>query len=220
MSGFEPFRRHTGIAASLLVDNVDTDSIFPAAFIRRMNPDYARALFANWRFRDGHSEENPEFVLNREPARRASILVTGDNFGCGSSREHAVWALKAWGIRAVIARSFGDIFHTNCFKNGLLAVELEPTAHASLAAAVDSTERPDTTIDLEVCEITAPDGSSLHFTLDPGHRHQLLHGLDEIGLTLENAADIDQFQARDRAQRPWVWTRPALTETQHRKGEY
>ena len=206
MSVFEPLRRHAGIAAPFPFDNVDTDAIFPAHFVRKMDVDYAKTLFANWRFRDGDSDEDPAFVLNREPYRQASILVAGENFGCGSSREHAVWALKAWGIRAVVARSFGDIFHGNCFKNGVLAVALAPEVQADLLGAVEEAQAEATVIDLEACEIVAPGGRRIAFEIDPGRRHQLLHGLDEIGLTLEDAAVIEAFQRRHRAARPWIWS--------------
>jgi len=206
MSLFEPFRRHRGIAAPLPVDNVDTDAIFPAAWIQKMEIDYADSLFASWRFLDGRSRENPDFVLNREPFRRASILVAGDNFGCGSSREHAVWALKAWGFRAVVASGFGDIFHDNCFNNGLLPVVLPAAQLARLRAAVAAAAGEETVIDLEAERLLAPDGAAYAFQTDPGRREGLLQGLDEIGRTLAEAAAIEGFQERDRARRPWIWT--------------
>lgn len=206
MSLFEPFLRHSGIAAPLPVDNVDTDAIFPAAWIQKMEIDYADSLFASWRFLDGRSRENPDFVLNREPFRRASILVAGDNFGCGSSREHAVWALKAWGFRAVVASGFGDIFHDNCFNNGLLPVVLQAAELARLREAVAAAAGEATVIDLEAERLLAPDGAVYDFHTDPGRREGLLQGLDEIGRTLAEAAAIEDFQERDRARRPWIWT--------------
>jgi len=210
MSLFEPFRRHRGVAAPLPLDNVDTDAIFPAAWIQKMDIDYADSLFASWRFLDGRSRENPDFVLNRAPFRRASILVAGHNFGCGSSREHAVWALKAWGFRAVIASSFGDIFHDNCFNNGLLPVTLAPPDLAALRDAVAASEGEgagkETLVDLEAEQVSAPDGRSFAFRTDPARREGLLQGLDEIGRTLAEATAIESFQERDRARRPWIWT--------------
>lgn len=206
MSALQPFRRHVGVAAPLPVDNVDTDTIFPAHWIRRMDADYAGALFANWRFLDGEGDPDPDFVLNRTPYRRASILVTGDNFGCGSSREHAVWALKSWGIRAILARSLGDIFEGNCFKNGLLAVALDASAHSEVLSAAQAASGADFVVDLEACRIEPANGRSVRFEIAEGRRYQLLNGLDEIGVTLEETDAIDAFQERHREEQPWVWS--------------
>jgi 3-isopropylmalate/(R)-2-methylmalate dehydratase small subunit len=201
----EKLVRLEGVAATLPFDNVDTDAIFPARFIQRMDCDYAAALFADWRFRDGRAEEEPGFVLNLPPFRDATILVGGENFGCGSSREHAVWALAAWGVRVVIARSFGDIFRDNCFKNGLLPIALPEHEHDALDAALEASNNKRLTVDLAACAIRAPGAAPIRFAIDPDRRALLMEGLDEIGATLREADAIAAFQGTDRARRPWVW---------------
>jgi len=196
-----PFRRHDGIAAPLRRANVDTDAIAPMRFL--INPDrkgLARALFANWR------AEDPDFPLDRAPWKEASILVAGPNFGCGSSREMAVWALAEAGFRVVIAPSFGEIFANNCFKNGLLAIELPK---ATVEAIQDQLERgigdSRLSVDLATNRIVGPGNASCDFVVDPMRREALLEGLDDIASTLKREADIAAFQARDRVRRPWVY---------------
>jgi 3-isopropylmalate/(R)-2-methylmalate dehydratase small subunit len=203
----EKVTRVTGIAAPLMIENIDTDAIIPVPWLTNANVDFGRALFANWRYQDKHGEqERGDFVLNREPFRRARILVAGANFGCGSSREHAVWALLGFGIRSVIAPSFSDIFYENSFKNGLLAVCLPSEQVNAIARQIeDETSGYEMTVDLERCAITTPAGSTVSFSLDPARRTALLEGLDEIGMTLKETDTIAAFQLRDRESRPWIY---------------
>lgn len=208
----EPFTRLEAVAAPLPRDNVDTDALFPAHFIQRMDVDYATALFANWRFVDGASSENPGFVLNQPAYRGARILVGGENFGCGSSREHAVWALAAYGVRCVVAKSFGDIFHGNCFKNGVLPVTLDDAEVTALFNDLEKANDKTIIVDLNSEEVVSS-GRVFRFRTDPGRRRQLLEGLDEIGWTLRHGGEIDRFQGNDRRLRPWVYPdRPTALE--------
>jgi 3-isopropylmalate/(R)-2-methylmalate dehydratase small subunit len=200
----EKFDRLTGIAASLLLENINTDAIIPVPWIVNFGRDFGHGLFGGWRY-DAAEREKPDFVLNQPPYREARILLAGRNFGCGSSREEAVWALLGFGIRCVIAPSFGDIFFENSFKNGLLPVVLEPDGVAALARAIDEAPSPVLTVDLEACTVGAPRGPELPFTIQEGRRRNLLLGLDEVGQTLTHGADIDRFQAADRVRRPWIY---------------
>jgi 3-isopropylmalate/(R)-2-methylmalate dehydratase small subunit len=207
----EPFVRVDGIAASMRQEIIDTDQIIPAAWQRTLGGDPGKGLFAGWRY-DLDGKEIPDFVLNREPFRRARILVGGPNFGCGSSREFAVWALMRFGIRCVIAPSFSDIFFENSFKNGLLPVVLPAADVDSLHQHIERTNDPSFAVDLERCAIELPDGRSIPFTVPEARRTALLEGLDEIGQSLLFAQDIAAFQERDRAARPWVHARPAANK--------
>ncbi len=200
----EPFVRLSAVAAPMELPNIDTDRIIPARFLRRpREAGYGPLLFHDVRFATDGSER-PDFVLNRPAYRDARILVTAENFGCGSSREMAVWALMDYGIRAVIGPSFGDIFFENCFKNGVLAVVLPTGAAAGLRRAL--AERPGATlsVELEPQAIIAPDGSSLRFEVDAFRKHGLLTGQDELGLTLEHLPAIEAFEARRRGEMPWL----------------
>ncbi|MCW5772764.1 MAG: 3-isopropylmalate dehydratase small subunit [Rhodospirillaceae bacterium] len=203
----EKFVRVTGTAAPMLVENIDTDAIIPVPWMTKSNVDYGQALFANRRYVDGDGvRERPDFILNRAPFRQARILVGGANFGCGSSREHAVWALLGFGIRAVIAPSYSDIFYGNSFKSGLLPVILPAETVQRLGRLLEEGKHGhEMTVDLEACTVTAADGSQVSFGIDPARRTALLEGLDEIGLTLKDAPAIAAFQARDRAKRPWIY---------------
>jgi len=199
----EKFTTLTGVAAPLPIVNVDTDMIIPKQFLKTIKrTGLGRGLFADMRYREDGSE-NPEFVLNRPAYRQAKILVAGDNFGCGSSREHAPWALLDFGIRCVISTSFADIFYNNCFKNGILPIAV---AAEDLEKLFDDAERganATLTIDLERQEIHGPDGGTLHFDIDVSRKHCLLNGLDEIGLTLEKAPAIEAYEKK-LAERPWA----------------
>jgi 3-isopropylmalate/(R)-2-methylmalate dehydratase small subunit len=203
----QPFARVHAVAAPVDLPNVDTDRIIPARFLRKPRdaPDYARFLFHDVRF-DADGAEKPEFVLNRATYRGAKILVTAENFGCGSSREMAVWALDAWGIRAVIAPSLGDIFHQNCVKNGLLPVLLPAPSVALLRRQLH--ERPGATIalNLETQTVTGPDGAGYRFEIDPFRKQMLLTGQDEIALTLGYEVAIAAFERRQRVEMPWLTT--------------
>ena len=200
----EKFTTLTGIAAPLAMINVDTDMLIPKQFLKTIKrTGLGVHLFDEMRYRPDGSE-NPDFVLNKPAWREASILIVGENFGCGSSREHAPWALLDFGIRCVVAPSFADIFFNNCFKNGILPVVLP---EAEIAKLMDDAERganATLAVDLEAQEICGPDGGVIAFEVDPFRKHCLLHGLDDIGLTLEKAAKIDAFEEDRRASRPWL----------------
>ncbi|WP_354684066.1 3-isopropylmalate dehydratase small subunit [Cupriavidus necator] len=203
----EPFTVHRGVAAPLLRINIDTDAIIPSREMKRVSRDgLADGLFAGWRYLPGTDRSpDPSFVLNQPAYAGASILLAGGNFGCGSSREHAVWALKEFGIRAIVAPGFGAIFHNNCVRNGLLPVAL-PMATVQ-ALADDCAAAPATlplTVDLERREVVSPAGARYGFTLGSEQRQMLLEGLDPIALTLKLAARIDAFQEEDRTRRPWI----------------
>ena len=202
----EPFRSVTGAAAPLLIDDINTDQIIPSAWLRRMDADLAEGLFAYLRRRpDGSSDT--DFVLERPQFRRARILVTGNNFGCGSSREHAAWAMAAFGIRAVIARSHADIFRENCLKNGILAIALPPAQMDELVARVQAVDgREPFTVDLEAEEIRGPGGYACAFEIASHERTALLEGLDDIGLTLKHSNEISEWERRTSSQRPFLQT--------------
>ena len=204
----EKFTTLTAIAAPLLRINVDTDAIIPSREMKRVSKDgLAEGLFAGWRYQSpGSREENPDFILNREPYRHARILLSGVNFGCGSSREHAVWALHEWGIRAIIAPSFGSIFQGNCVRNGIVPVALDNPGVESLARQVEADPaRNQVTVDLEQLAVTAPDGSRHRFSLPDADREMLLEGLDSIAVTLKRDAEILAFRDGDRNRRPWIY---------------
>ena len=199
----QAFTTLTGTAAPLMRDNIDTDVIIRIERLTGTTKASMGAVaFEAWRFLpDGG--ENPDFALNRPEFRGAPILVTGANFGCGSSREGAVWALMGMGLRCVIAESFGDIFFNNCFQNGLLPIRLP--AEAARRLADQCTGGAQVTVDLERQVVVFPDGGRMTFAIEPMRRTAMLEGLDEIGLTLKHAGAIADYQAADRAARPWVW---------------
>jgi 3-isopropylmalate/(R)-2-methylmalate dehydratase small subunit len=199
-----PFTRIAAAAAPIDLPNVDTDRIVPARFLRKpRNTDYARYLFHDLRFTDDGAPR-PDFVLNQPAYREARILVAAENFACGSSREGAVWALDAYGIRVVIAPSLGDIFHQNCFKNALLPVILPAEVTAALRRQLQAAPGTTITVDLESQTVTGPDGTSHHFDIDPFRKQMLLTGQDEITLTLSYEAMITTFEDRQRAEMPWL----------------
>ena len=201
----QKFTTLRGVAAPLPMINVDTDMIIPKQFLKTIKrTGLGKNLFDELRYEmDGR--EKPDFVLNQPAYRKAQILVAGENFGCGSSREHAPWALLDFGIRCVVAPSFADIFYNNCFKNGILPIKLPQSEVDKLMDDAKRGANAIITVDLEKQEITGPDGGHLHFEIDAFRKHCLLNGLDDIGLTLEKAASIDSFVARDRLARPWMW---------------
>lgn len=194
----------TGVAAPLPMINVDTDMIIPKQYLKTIQrTGLGKGLFSELRFQDDGSE-NPDFVLNQPAYRKAQILVAGENFGCGSSREHAPWALLDYGIRCVISTSFADIFYNNCFKNGILPIIVSPEDLEKLMDDASRGANATLTVDLEAQEIRGPDGGKLHFDIDPFKKHCLLNGLDDIGLTLQKAAAIDSFETKTAASRPWA----------------
>jgi 3-isopropylmalate/(R)-2-methylmalate dehydratase small subunit len=200
----EKFTVLTGVAASLPLVNVDTDMIIPKQFLKTIKrTGLGSALFHEMRYhRNG--EEIPEFVLNRPAWRQAKILIAGDNFGCGSSREHAPWALLDFGIRCIVSTSFADIFYNNCFKNGILPIIVSPDDLKKLQDDAERGANATITIDLPNQEIRGSDGGTIRFDVDPFRKHCLLHGLDDIGLTLEKADHIDRFESAKAATRPWL----------------
>jgi 3-isopropylmalate/(R)-2-methylmalate dehydratase small subunit len=202
----QPFQKLTGIAAPLPLVNVDTDKIIPAKWLKTIKrTGLGVALFESMRY-DENGNERPEFVLNREPYRQAQILIAGDNFGCGSSREHAPWALLDYGIRCVIAPSFADIFFNNCFKNGILPIVLPKEQVELLQREAENAPDPTFTIDLEQKQIFRPMGNEpIPFDVDGFSRDCLLNGLDDIGLTFEKAPKIETYESRLRGQRPWLF---------------
>ncbi len=204
----EKFTELTAIAAPLLRINIDTDVIIPSREMKRVSKQgLSDGLFANWRYTEpGGRDENPEFILNQAPYRQAQIILSGENFGCGSSREHAVWALAEWGIRCVVAPSFGAIFQGNCVRNGILPVVLNNALVESLAEQVQADPaRNRITVSLETCELTAPDGSRHGFDISSADREMLMEGLDAIAVTQKRDDEILAFQARDRLKRAWVY---------------
>ena len=201
----EKFDRLTGVAAPLDMINVDTDMIIPKQFLKTIKrTGLGVNLFYEMRY-DEQGKEVPDFILNREPYRNAEILVAGDNFGCGSSREHAPWALLDFGIRCIIAPSFADIFYNNCFKNGILPVRLPQEQVDGLMRQAERANDPTFAVDLAAQEITAPDGTRVSFDIDPARKHRLLEGLDDIGLTLQREAAIKAFEERQQREQPWLW---------------
>ena len=205
----EPFVTHTGIAAPLLRINIDTDAIIPSREMKRVSKEgLGDGLFANWRYRDVAAREaDPDFVLNREPFRHATILLAGENFGCGSSREHAVWALKDFGFRAVVAPSFGSIFYGNCVRNGILPVRLAEPDIEAIALHVDAEPTQQVTIDLPAQTVTDAAGADYPFDIGEGDKEMLLEGLDPIAKTLQLDDEIRAFRERDRAESPWIYLR-------------
>lgn len=202
----EKFTVLTGIAAPLMVPNIDTDRIIRiercAGIPRERQGEYLLEMMRL----NADGSENPEFILNQPPYREAKILLAAENFGCGSSRENAVWALMGWGLRCVIAPSFGDIFFGNCFQNGMLPIRLAAATVERLAAGIAADARDAAlTVDLERARIVTAKGEEIAFEVEPLRRRMLLEGLDEIGLTLEHETEIAAFQRRDRIVRPWLY---------------
>ena len=204
----DKFTVHRGVAAPLLRINVDTDAIIPSREMKRVSKTgLCDGLFAGWRYTTvGGREPDPTFVLNQPDYAGASILLARKNFGCGSSREHAVWALKEYGIRALVAPSYGAIFYNNCIRNGLLPVELPE--HAVQALADVSRAGAQLLVDLQRCCVESPGGEVYPFTIAPALREMLLEGLDPVALTLKLQPRIEAYQAADRVQRPWVYLEP------------
>jgi 3-isopropylmalate/(R)-2-methylmalate dehydratase small subunit len=201
----KPFTTLTGIAAPLPQANVDTDKIIPARFLKTIaRTGLGKSLFANIRYREDGSE-NPDFVLNQEPWRKAEVLVAHENFGCGSSREHAPWALLDFGIRCVIAPSFGDIFHNNSFKNGILPIRLPREICDKLMEDAKLGQNARLTVDLARQVVVRPNGEEIPFEVDAFRKHLLLNGLDDIGQTMQHAPTIDGFEAKQRAAQPWLY---------------
>ena len=201
----EKFIRLSGVAAPLNMINIDTDMIIPKLHLRTIKrTGLGKVVFDELRFHTDGSEK-PDFILNQEPYRSAQILIAGDNFGCGSSREHAPWALLDYGIRCIISTSFADIFYNNCFKNGILPIAVAPDELDLLITDAADRDNPVLTVDLKAKAITRPQGATLRSHIDDFRRDCLLNGLDDIGLTLQQIDNIDAFENAQRQQQPWLY---------------
>jgi 3-isopropylmalate/(R)-2-methylmalate dehydratase small subunit len=200
----QKFTTLEGVAAPIKQINVDTDAIIPKQYLKTIKrTGLGKGLFAEQRYKDDGTD-NPDFVLNKPAYRKAKVLVAADNFGCGSSREHAPWALADFGIRCVISTSFGDIFYNNCFKNGLLPIRVSKDDLDKLFDDADRGANATLTIDLEKQEIRGPDGGVVTFEIDPFRKHCLLNGLDDIGLTKQKQSKIESYEQKAAAARPWA----------------
>jgi len=200
----EKFTILEGVAAPLRVVNVDTDMIIPKQYLKTIKrTGLGKGLFSEQRYNEDGTP-NPDFVLNKPAYRNAKILIAGDNFGCGSSREHAPWALADFGIRCIVSTSFGDIFYNNSFKNGILPIRVSAEDLEKLFEDAERGANATLTIDLENQEIRGPDGGVIKFDIDPFRKHCLLNGLDDIGLTLVKKSKIDAFEAKTHTERPWL----------------
>ena len=202
-----------GVVAHIDRDNIDTDQIIPTEYLKSIKKfGFEDYLFDGWRYKDdgklGVTKEeriiDKSFILNKEPYNESKILLSRDNFGCGSSREHAVWALRDFGIKAVIASSFGDIFYNNSFKNGLLPIKVSPDQRDALLADSKDMENPELEIDLPSQEIRRPNGAVIKFEIDPFRKKCLLEGLDDIGITMQQSSDIKEFETKMSNERPWL----------------
>ncbi|MEH6403278.1 MAG: 3-isopropylmalate dehydratase small subunit [Sneathiella sp.] len=200
----EKFNKLTGVAAAMPLVNIDTDMIIPKQYLKTIQRvGLGKHLFAEMRYDDDRNDVE-DFVLNQPAYRNANILVAGDNFGCGSSREHAPWALLDFGIRCVISTSFADIFYNNCFKNGILPIVVTKEQHEKLLDDADRGANATLSVDLEKQEIKGPDGGTISFELEPFRKHCLLNGLDDIGLTLEKTAKVERFEDQQKLSQPWL----------------
>jgi 3-isopropylmalate dehydratase small subunit len=202
----EPFITHTGLAVPLDQTNVNTDDIIPARFLKTIKrTGFADVLFANWRYLDGRCVPDPNFVLNQHRYQGASILLAGDNFGCGSSREHAPWSLREYGFRSIIAPSFADIFYNNCFNNGILPIILDKATVEELFAEVSAQDTYTLSIDLSEQLVKTPGQRAFHFEIDQFRKNALLEGLDNIGWTLSHKDEILAYEKRRRQEAPWLF---------------
>ncbi len=203
----EPFTTLTGLVAPLDRTNVNTDEITPARFLKTIKrTGFGPALFANWRYIGNTQEPNPDFVLNKPRYQGASILLAGDNFGCGSSREHAPWAIREYGFRCIIAPSFADIFYNNCFNNGILPATFDVATVEGLMAEAEATEGYTLTVDLAAQTVTTPSQRVLRFEIDGFRKSSLLSGLDNVGWTLSHSDEIAAYEERRKQEAPWVFS--------------
>lgn len=201
----EKFKTVSGVAAPMRGINIDTDKIIPKQYLKTIERSgLGKHLFAEMRFNEDGTEK-PDFVLNKPAYREAQILIAGDNFGCGSSREHAPWAIKDFGIRCVISTSFADIFYNNCFKNGILPIKVTPEQLELLFDDADRGANATVSVNLETQEIHGPDGGVVNFEMDPFRKQCLLEGLDDIGQTLKRKGRIDTFEEQQKAEQPWLY---------------
>lgn len=201
----EPYKTHTSIAALMNRSNVDTDQIIPKQFLKKVERSgFGVHLFHDWRYNDDGSD-NSEFELNKPAFKGAKILVVGDNFGCGSSREHAPWAIADYGFNTIISTSYADIFYNNCFKNGILPIRVNDQQLAALMAEISAKEGVQFTVDLANQSVTTPGGNGFNFDIDPFRKGNLLSGLDDIGLTLKHVDKIGAYEEKHKKTFPWLW---------------
>jgi 3-isopropylmalate/(R)-2-methylmalate dehydratase small subunit len=202
----EPYKKLESIAALMNRSNVDTDQIIPKQFLKRVERSgFGVHLFHDWRYNDDGTD-NPEFELNKPAFKGAKILVAGDNFGCGSSREHAPWAIADYGFNTIISTSYADIFYNNCFKNGILAIKVNKDQLDRLMAEISANEGVRFVVDLENQQVTTPAGNGFTFDIDPFRKGNLLSGLDDIGLTLKHVDKITEYEKHHKQAYPWLWT--------------
>lgn len=202
----QPYIKHTSIAALMDRSNVDTDQIIPKNFMKKVErTGFGINLFHNWRYLADNITPNPEFELNKPAFQGAKILVTGENFGCGSSREHAPWAIADYGFNAIISTSFADIFHSNCFKNSILPIAVTDQQLAQLMAEITANEGVEFTIDLAEQKVTTHAGLVINFDVDPFRKQSLLEGLDDIGWTLTHEDKITAYEEKNKKKLPWLW---------------
>ncbi len=202
----EKFKTLTGVAAPMNKINVDTDMVIPKQFLKTIKRSgLGKNLFYEMRY-DEDGSENPDFILNKTAYRNATILIAGDNFGCGSSREHAPWAILDFGIRCIISTSFADIFYNNCFKNGILPIKVSKEHLDKLMDDAEHGSNAKLSVDLQNQIVMRPDGGKITFNVDPFKRHCLMHGLDDIGLTMENKSKIENFENRKKILHPWLFS--------------
>ncbi len=199
------YTKHESIAALMNRSNVDTDQIIPKQFLKKVERSgFGVHLFHDWRY-NADASDSLDFELNKSVFKGAKILVVGDNFGCGSSREHAPWAIEDYGFNTIISTSYADIFYNNCFKNGILPIKVEKAQLDSLMAEIEANEGVSFTVDLENQEVLTPAGNGFKFEIDPFRKENLLKGLDDIGLTLKHVEQIDQYEEKHKALYPWLW---------------
>ncbi len=201
----EKYTKHTSVAALLNRSNVDTDQIIPKQFLKKVERSgFGAHLFHDWRF-NADGSDNPEFELNNPAFKSARILVAGENFGCGSSREHAPWAIEDYGFNTIISTSYADIFFNNCFKNGILPIQVDAPTLATLMQEIAADEGVQFTVDLQAQTVTTPAGTVVKFDVDPVRKNNLLNALDDIGITLAHVDKIDAFEINQKQTMPWLW---------------
>lgn len=201
----EPYQKHTSIVALMNRNNVDTDQIIPKQFLKKVErTGFGQHLFHDWRF-NADGSDNPDFELNQPAVRGAKILLAGDNFGCGSSREHAPWAIEDFGFNTIISTSYADIFYNNCFKNGILPVVVDEATWNELRTEVEAKPGLSFSVNLEAQTFTTPAGKVVEFELDPVRKNNLLKGLDDIAVSLQHEAQISAFETRQKEALPWLW---------------
>ncbi|MFO6423508.1 3-isopropylmalate dehydratase small subunit [Motilimonas sp. KMU-193] len=202
----QPYKKHTSIAALMDRSNVDTDQIIPKQFLKKVErTGFGIHLFHDWRYLDDGITPNPEFELNKPAFQGAKILVAGDNFGCGSSREHAPWAIEDYGFNTVISTSFADIFFSNCFKNGIIPIKVTPAELDALMDEIRANEGVEFTVDLEAEKLTTPGGIEIKIEIDAFRKQSLLEGLDDIAWSLKHEDKITAFEEKHKQQLPWLW---------------